>query len=335
MACQWQDEQTGGHCPELVRHFTGTTQKWFTFTNGAHIDSLDPDTFNRWYDFLQLFVAHQAPIAERGDHPRRRAGHLPAGDGPPADRRGHAARRPDPAACRRTTWRSPRSTRCRRCGCCSTTAPARARSGPRAPATPTPGSRRTSRRSPSPAPPPAPGTSGRAARSPTRRRRAAGINSFTADAHALPAHRLRDQHRHRRVVGQRVAVVVELAAEPGGHRGLVRLGAAHREHHGRRQRRGRRSGCVVDARRRPAGHDQRGAARRERDRSCRTAGSAPASASSRPTRTTCSSGRARRSSRSRRSPRPTRRRCRPDSSSRSSSRSTTRATRTAPGRASG
>jgi predicted acyl esterase len=62
MACQWTDEQTGGHCPELVRRFTGTTQKWFTFTNGAHIDSLDPDTYNHWYDFLQLFVAQQAPI---------------------------------------------------------------------------------------------------------------------------------------------------------------------------------------------------------------------------------------------------------------------------------
>ena len=61
MACQFEDEQTGGHCPELVRKFTGTTHKWFTFTNGAHIDSLDPDTYNRWYDFLQLYVAHQAP----------------------------------------------------------------------------------------------------------------------------------------------------------------------------------------------------------------------------------------------------------------------------------
>src|SRR5262249_31694130 len=29
---------------------------------GAHIDSLDPATYNRWYDFLELFVAHQAPI---------------------------------------------------------------------------------------------------------------------------------------------------------------------------------------------------------------------------------------------------------------------------------
>jgi predicted acyl esterase len=64
MACQWQDEQTGGHCAELVRKFTGTTQKWFNFTNGAHIDSLDPETFNRWYDFLQLFVSREAPIVK-------------------------------------------------------------------------------------------------------------------------------------------------------------------------------------------------------------------------------------------------------------------------------
>jgi len=61
MACQWEDEQTGGQCPELVRHFTGTKKKWFTFTNGAHIDSLDPATFDRWYDFLELYVAHQSP----------------------------------------------------------------------------------------------------------------------------------------------------------------------------------------------------------------------------------------------------------------------------------
>ena len=63
MACQWTDEQTGGHCPTLAEHFTGTDRKWFTFTNGTHVDSLDPETFNRWYDFLQLYVAKQAPIA--------------------------------------------------------------------------------------------------------------------------------------------------------------------------------------------------------------------------------------------------------------------------------
>jgi predicted acyl esterase len=62
LACQWEDEQTGGHCPDLAEHFTGTDRKWFTFTNGAHIDSLDPETFNRWYDFLELYVAQEAPI---------------------------------------------------------------------------------------------------------------------------------------------------------------------------------------------------------------------------------------------------------------------------------
>jgi predicted acyl esterase len=62
LACQWEDEQTGGHCPMLAQHFTGTSKKWFTFTNGVHTDSLDPATFNRLYDFLELYVARQAPI---------------------------------------------------------------------------------------------------------------------------------------------------------------------------------------------------------------------------------------------------------------------------------
>jgi len=62
MACQFTDEQTGGHCPTLAEHMTGTRKKWFTFTNGTHIDSLDPATFDRWYDFLELYVAKQAPI---------------------------------------------------------------------------------------------------------------------------------------------------------------------------------------------------------------------------------------------------------------------------------
>jgi predicted acyl esterase len=61
LACQWTDEQTGGHCADLAQHFSGTKHKWFTFTNGAHIDSLDPATFTRWYDFLELYVAHVAP----------------------------------------------------------------------------------------------------------------------------------------------------------------------------------------------------------------------------------------------------------------------------------
>jgi predicted acyl esterase len=64
MACQWTDEQTGGHCPTLASRFTGTQRKWFTFTNGTHVDSLDPETFNRWYDFLKIYVAGEPPILE-------------------------------------------------------------------------------------------------------------------------------------------------------------------------------------------------------------------------------------------------------------------------------
>jgi uncharacterized protein len=60
-ACQWQDEQTGGHCPTLAREMTGTHKKWFTFTNGPHIDSLAPETFNRLYDFLRIYVAKDTP----------------------------------------------------------------------------------------------------------------------------------------------------------------------------------------------------------------------------------------------------------------------------------
>jgi hypothetical protein len=61
LACQWTDEQTGGHCATLASQFTGTKNKWFTFNNGGHIDSLDPATFTRWYDFLELYVARRAP----------------------------------------------------------------------------------------------------------------------------------------------------------------------------------------------------------------------------------------------------------------------------------
>ena len=61
MACQWTDEQTGGHCADLADEFDGTRRKWFDFTNGTHVDSLAPQQFNRWYDFLQIFVAKRPP----------------------------------------------------------------------------------------------------------------------------------------------------------------------------------------------------------------------------------------------------------------------------------
>jgi uncharacterized protein len=61
LACQFNDEQTGARCPNLADRFTGTKRKWFTFANGLHVDSLDPETFNRWFDFLELYVARRRP----------------------------------------------------------------------------------------------------------------------------------------------------------------------------------------------------------------------------------------------------------------------------------
>jgi predicted acyl esterase len=64
MACQWTDEQTGGHCPTLadkMLHGPNSDHKWFTFTNGVHTDSLDPETYNKLYDFLSIYVAQRAP----------------------------------------------------------------------------------------------------------------------------------------------------------------------------------------------------------------------------------------------------------------------------------
>jgi predicted acyl esterase len=64
MACQFTDEQTGGHCPTLSKHMTGTKKKWFTWTNGTHVDSLAPETYNKLFDFLELYVAKEAPITK-------------------------------------------------------------------------------------------------------------------------------------------------------------------------------------------------------------------------------------------------------------------------------
>ncbi|HLI61680.1 MAG TPA: CocE/NonD family hydrolase [Solirubrobacteraceae bacterium] len=62
LACQFTDEETGGHCPDLAEHFTGARRKWFLFENGTHGDSLDPETLVRLADFYELFVAHRRPV---------------------------------------------------------------------------------------------------------------------------------------------------------------------------------------------------------------------------------------------------------------------------------
>ena len=185
MACQWEDEQTGGHCPDLVQHFTGTKQKWFTFTNGVHVDSVDPYTFDRWYDFLELFVAHRAPITNaaviKAAAPviYQQAMGLPDTDLDtlPAD---PIQTIPTYSAALAAFKKLPEVRVLFDNG--AGTSPIRTR---RAPATPTPGSRRISRRSRSRAPRRAPGTSGLSATLGANRRRGRAINWYTSNASAL------------------------------------------------------------------------------------------------------------------------------------------------------
>ena len=198
--------------PTSPMQFTGTRRKWFTFTNGTHVDSLDPETFNRWYDFLELYVAKQAPITDSRGLTGGRAGHLPGGDGHP---RGDAAAGSDPAAAdlRRARW--PPSRSCRRSGSCSTTAPAARTRASRSPASSSrsrasrfPARRRTlvvPRRE--------------AARSADRRRRRPGADAFKWNADARPPTDFTgDTAGHRRPVDRDAAVQVGAAA-----RGRARL----------------------------------------------------------------------------------------------------------------
>ena len=222
--------------PIWSEHFTGTNQKWFTFTNGAHIDSLDP--------------VHVQPLVRLPGAVRRAPG---------ADRRTRRSSAPPRRSSTRRRWGSRRPT--------SVTLPAdpiqlqptyavgarrRSKQLPAGPGAVR--QRRRARRRPAarragdPYPGfeqsfstfPVPGTTARTwylgpggtlDEQPPTARRASTRTPRTRTP--LPLTDYGSQHRHRRAVGQRVAVAVELAAEPGGHRGLLRLGAAHGEHHGR------------------------------------------------------------------------------------------------------
>ncbi len=90
MACQWEDEQTGGHCADLAEHFTGTDKKWFTFTNGAHVDSLDPATLESHVRLPGALRGPSGAAGERAGRERGRPGHLRRSDGARKDQRRHA-----------------------------------------------------------------------------------------------------------------------------------------------------------------------------------------------------------------------------------------------------
>ncbi|HEY5096907.1 MAG TPA: CocE/NonD family hydrolase [Acidimicrobiales bacterium] len=57
----FQDEQTGGQWPAIIRSLAHDPDVWATIVNGTHIDSLGPGTITRWLEFLDLYVADQVP----------------------------------------------------------------------------------------------------------------------------------------------------------------------------------------------------------------------------------------------------------------------------------
>ncbi|MBM4361632.1 MAG: CocE/NonD family hydrolase [Deltaproteobacteria bacterium] len=58
----FQDEQTGGHFPEMLSRLAENPNVWVTLGNGVHVDSLGPATITRWAEFLNLFVADRIPV---------------------------------------------------------------------------------------------------------------------------------------------------------------------------------------------------------------------------------------------------------------------------------
>jgi hypothetical protein len=59
---QFQDEQTGGHFAESLGRLSGNRRVWITLQNGVHVDSLAPQVFTRWVEFLKLYVAGEVPV---------------------------------------------------------------------------------------------------------------------------------------------------------------------------------------------------------------------------------------------------------------------------------
>ncbi|HXY92621.1 MAG TPA: CocE/NonD family hydrolase [Acidimicrobiia bacterium] len=61
LAGSWQDEETGGHWPEMLDQFAPGVVVKATLTNGIHADSLGPEVITRWAEFLDFYVARRVP----------------------------------------------------------------------------------------------------------------------------------------------------------------------------------------------------------------------------------------------------------------------------------
>jgi hypothetical protein len=61
LAGTWQDEQTGGYWPTMIRSFAPDVPLKVTMTNGVHADPFGPDIITRWAEFLDFYVAEHVP----------------------------------------------------------------------------------------------------------------------------------------------------------------------------------------------------------------------------------------------------------------------------------
>ncbi len=61
LAGAWQDEQTGGHFPALIPALVNAPHVYATLTNGLHTESILPGVFQRYAEFLTLYVAQETP----------------------------------------------------------------------------------------------------------------------------------------------------------------------------------------------------------------------------------------------------------------------------------
>ena len=302
MACQWEDEQTGGHCPDLAaalhRHDAEVVhvhqrrphrlaRPRTPSTAGTTSSSCSSPTRRR--SSTRRSIRAAAPVIYQS------AMGLPDND---AD---HAAARPDPD--RADLRRRAGGVRGAARGAGAVRQRRRARRRPAAArrATRTPASSSRSRRFPIPgtvAQQLVPRPERHARRQPPRHEPA--IDSYTSNAKALP---LTDfgigNTGGGGLWGNASQWQWNWKQNPAGTAVSYVSAPLTHQHDGDRRRRGAPLG---PARRRPTSTCRPRSARSTRTatrRSCRTAGCAPASASSRPGRTTSSSSRARCSSRSR------------------------------------
>ncbi len=268
MACQWEDEQTGGHCPDLVQHFTGTK--------------------------LQVVHVHQRrPHRLARSRTRSTAGTTSSSCSSPTRRRSSTRRRSAPRR---------RSSTSRRWGCRRATpitlppdpiqeqptyagalaafealpevrvlfdngagslADRQLHAG-----RPVPGLRAVVLdASRSPARPRNRGTSARAARSAASRPRRQGIDSVHVEREGAAADRLQRQHRAAAACGatRRSGSGTGSRTRPGTAVSYVSRPAVARTQPSSVPGAVHLWVQLLDARRRPPGHGQRGAPRRQRD----------------------------------------------------------------------